>query len=135
MADSDEPVVPVDIWRDSPVRFLGYANELGESFRPIVPRLVAPSYALAFAYVLGDTAHKTTRAVANAPSDAARTSHGAAAALDTLIWQTLVRYWRWHDALWGCWLCRYTENDELLPGTGERRDSGLHHQPCGACCL
>ncbi|TYZ65321.1 hypothetical protein PybrP1_004074 [[Pythium] brassicae (nom. inval.)] len=81
--------VPVDIWRDSPVRFLGYANELGESFRPVAPRFVVPSYALAFAYVLGDTAHKATRATANAPPDASRTALGAAAALDTLIWQTL----------------------------------------------
>ena len=35
-----------DIWRDSVVRFAVYANEVGESFRHVVPRLVAPSYVL-----------------------------------------------------------------------------------------
>ena len=27
----------VDIYRDSPLRYLGYANECGEAFRPLVP--------------------------------------------------------------------------------------------------
>ena len=31
---------PFDFWRDSLIRYLGYANELGESFRPLYPRLV-----------------------------------------------------------------------------------------------
>ena len=44
----------IDIWRDSPVRLLGYANEVGESFRYIFPRMVTPSYVLAFAYTFGD---------------------------------------------------------------------------------
>ena len=29
---------PLDIWRDTPVRLLGYANEVGEAFRHNVPR-------------------------------------------------------------------------------------------------
>ena len=29
----------VDLYRDTPVRFLGYANELGESFKPLIPRI------------------------------------------------------------------------------------------------
>lgn len=33
----------LDIWRDSPLRYAGYANEVGESFRNIAPRLVGPS--------------------------------------------------------------------------------------------
>ena len=45
----------VDIWRDTPVRLLGYTNEVGESFRYVFPRGVIPSYAVAFAYVLADT--------------------------------------------------------------------------------
>ncbi|CAM9642447.1 unnamed protein product [Choristocarpus tenellus] len=32
-----------DIWRDSLLRYLGYANEVGESFRFIAPRVVGPS--------------------------------------------------------------------------------------------
>ena len=48
----------VDLYRDTPVRYLGYANELGESFRYVTPWLVKPSYAVAFAYVFADTYDK-----------------------------------------------------------------------------
>ncbi len=54
LALSDSP----DLWRETPLRYLGYANELGESFRSIVPRFVKPSYGLAFGYVLCDTVDK-----------------------------------------------------------------------------
>ena len=57
----------IDIWRDSPLRYVGYANEAGEAFRPLLPRLVGPSYALAFAYVLGDTWDKAAAARNAAP--------------------------------------------------------------------
>ena len=52
----------VDLWRDTPVRLLGYANEVGESFRYIFPRMVKPSYGLAFAYTFGDVYDKGQRA-------------------------------------------------------------------------
>ena len=57
MAEKKEMSKPeaVDIWRDTPVRLLGYANEVGESFRYVVPRGVVPSYMLAFGYVFADT--------------------------------------------------------------------------------
>ena len=54
MAENKESKA-IDIWRDTPVRLLGYANEVGESFRYVFPRGVAPSYVLAFGYVLADT--------------------------------------------------------------------------------
>eukprot|EP00644_Phytophthora_capsici_P006006 jgi/Phyca11/41284/gw1.2.206.1 len=82
-----------DIWRDSLVRYFGYANEVGESFRPIAPRLVAPSYVVAFGYVLGDTLDKATKthkeAVAQNVSSRKRNVLVAAATVDTLAWQTL----------------------------------------------
>ncbi|GAB9470950.1 hypothetical protein Gpo141_00008177 [Globisporangium polare] len=90
---SSSPPPPVDLWRDSLVRYLGYSNELGESFRPISPRLVVPSYALAFAYVLGDTADKafkaSDRARAQQFSAPKRNAVIADAAVDTLLWQTM----------------------------------------------
>ena len=58
------PVVPVaaaevDIYRDTPVRFLGYANEVGEAFRALVHvNWVRFSYGVASAYVLADTYDK-----------------------------------------------------------------------------
>ncbi|KAG3003937.1 hypothetical protein JG687_00012014 [Phytophthora cactorum] len=88
----DSQHVP-DIWRDSLVRYLGYANELGESFRPIVPRLVVPSYFVAFGYVLGDTFDKATKAHATAVdqqvSSRKRNALVADAIIDTLAWQTM----------------------------------------------
>ena len=106
-----------DLWRDTKVRYLGYANEVGEAFRPIAPRLVRPSYAVAFAYVFGDTYDKSTKAYAAATatpeaSVVSTTASSAAApatvdtgsnpakspsnprllaaeaAIDTLVWQT-----------------------------------------------
>ncbi len=46
----------VDIYRDTPVRLLGYANEVGESFRALVNVWwVRASYGVSSAYVLADT--------------------------------------------------------------------------------
>ena len=52
----------VDIWRQTLLRYAGYANEVGEAFAPIFPRFLVPSYAISIAYVLGDTADKTKAA-------------------------------------------------------------------------
>ena len=52
----------VDIWRHTMLRYLGYTNELGESFRPIFPKFVVPSYVVSFGYVFCDTADKTIKA-------------------------------------------------------------------------
>ncbi|KAG7388078.1 Mitochondrial fission process protein 1 [Phytophthora pseudosyringae] len=82
-----------DMWRDSLVRYFGYANELGESFRPIVPRLVVPSYLVAFGYVLGDTFDKASKAHAKAAAQGVsirkRNALVADATIDTLAWQTM----------------------------------------------
>lgn len=49
---SEEKSSPsVDIFRDTPVRFFGYANEIGEALHPIHPKLLRPSYIVAFTYV------------------------------------------------------------------------------------
>ena len=74
------PVEEKDIWRKSILRYAGYANEVGESFRPIFPQFVIPSYIVAFAYVLGDTQDKARKA---------SSSEKYIQAFDTLIWQTL----------------------------------------------
>ena len=77
----------VDIWRDTPLRLLGYANEVGESFRYMYPRLVAPSYVLAFSYVFADTQDKATKQYR---SDGQQmTKRLVTSSLDCLIWQTL----------------------------------------------
>ena len=43
----------VDIYRDTPVRLLGYANEVGEAFRALIHvNWVRASYGVASLYVL-----------------------------------------------------------------------------------
>ena len=61
MTDQSKKSEEVDIWRDTPVRLMGYANEVGESFRYMFPRLVRPSYCVSFGYVFADTADKTLK--------------------------------------------------------------------------
>ncbi|XP_055641285.1 mitochondrial fission process protein 1 [Toxorhynchites rutilus septentrionalis] len=77
-----------DIYRDTLVRYLGYANEVGEAFRPIVKKIfVHASYGVAVSYVLADTADKSRKQYAK-PEALGGGSRGAAIASgDTLIWQ------------------------------------------------
>ena len=37
------------------IRYLGYSNELGEAFRPILPYLIIPSYIIAVGYMIYDS--------------------------------------------------------------------------------
>lgn len=51
-----------DMYRDSKLRYLGYSNEVGEAFRPLIHRnFVRASYLLATAYVCADTVDKSVR--------------------------------------------------------------------------
>lgn len=78
----------VDIYRDSPLRYLGYANECGEAFRPLVPvELVYFTYFAAISYVLADTIDKGKKGAAAPGADAPlRATLGAT---DTFLWQML----------------------------------------------
>ncbi|NXA11690.1 MTFP1 protein, partial [Sapayoa aenigma] len=52
-----------DLYRDTWVRYLGYANEVGESFRSLVPvSVVWASYGVATAYVTADAIDKGRKA-------------------------------------------------------------------------
>lgn len=82
---------PTDIFRDTPVRLLGYTNEVGEAFRSLVHvNVVRLSYAVASVYVVADTADKVLKAdkvkcsVANAHRNKLLNT-----AVDTLVWQAL----------------------------------------------
>ena len=80
---SSEAKKDVDIFRDTPVRLLGYSNEVGEAFRALVHvNWVRASYGLASAYVLADTNDKAGKAVGGGKEK-------AVAAFDTLVWQAL----------------------------------------------
>jgi fission process protein 1 len=84
----------VDIFRDTPIRLCGYANELGESFRPFLPvSVVRASYGVAIIYGLGDVIDKGWKA--NEENQIAKQSNQPAKrsvineAVDCAIWQGL----------------------------------------------
>ena len=80
---------PVDLYKDTWVRYLGYANEVGEAFGPILPKFVTPSYVIAFGYVFADTADKVMKAyyVGSDRNEIMRIGS------DTLLWQTMASVW------------------------------------------
>mmetsp|Transcript_19050 Transcript_19050/g.26186 ORF Transcript_19050/g.26186 Transcript_19050/m.26186 type:complete len:164 (+) Transcript_19050:89-580(+) len=73
-----------DLWRDTPIRFVGYANEVGEAFRSVYPKYLRLSYIVAFGYVGCDAADKIYRAINDGASNETTIKIGA----DVLIWQT-----------------------------------------------
>ncbi|NXK51641.1 MTFP1 protein, partial [Chauna torquata] len=105
--------VEPDLYRDTWVRYLGYANEVGESFRPIVPVVaVWASYGVATAYVTADAIDKGRKAAAvSAPllsplvpscppsdtslspqahaQDPGKATRVGVAVADTFVWQSL----------------------------------------------
>ena len=79
------PVAPSDIWRESPLRYLGYANEVGEAFGPLYPKYVRPSYGIALLYVGCDTVDKTWKSIQHGDG----TIQTLQKSSDALVWQTL----------------------------------------------
>merc|ERR1740124_140888 len=83
------------VFRDSPLRYLGYANEVGESFRFQFPRFVKPSYAVSFGYCFMDSVYngyRTWTTFDNTPTKLGARSkefQTIVAMGDTLLWQTL----------------------------------------------
>ncbi|KAJ8598439.1 hypothetical protein CTAYLR_006855 [Chrysophaeum taylorii] len=74
----------IDYFRDTPLRLMGYANEVGESFKPLISRSAyLLSYALAGTYVLGDSYDKYERERRADRSDDAALVSGVKA----LVWQ------------------------------------------------
>ena len=94
-AEFDE-AVRYNIFRDSPLRYMGYCNEIGESFRYQFPRFVVPSYILSFGYVGADAlttgyreycSEDTSRN--NKETKISREYRAGIATFDTLLWQSL----------------------------------------------
>ncbi|XP_020808432.1 mitochondrial fission process protein 1 isoform X2 [Drosophila serrata] len=76
----------VDIYRDTFIRYMGYSNEIGESFRPLVPKsLVAASYGMAIGYVCTDTFDKALRL----QMEGASTKEVAIKGADVFAWQMM----------------------------------------------
>jgi len=48
----------IDLMRETNLRYLGYANEVGESFNLQFPQFLTPSYAVAYGYCVADSLYK-----------------------------------------------------------------------------
>ncbi|KAF5929139.1 hypothetical protein HPG69_019159 [Diceros bicornis minor] len=79
-----------DLFRDTWVRYLGYANEVGEAFRSLVPAAVVwLSYGVASSYVLADAIDKGKKAGKVPSPEAGRSARVTVAVVDTFVWQAL----------------------------------------------
>ncbi|XDA85522.1 hypothetical protein R6Z07F_015299 [Ovis aries] len=79
-----------DLFRDTWVRYLGYANEVGEAFRSLVPAAVVwLSYGVSSSYVLADAIDKGKKARDVPGPEAGRSSRVTVAVVDTFVWQAL----------------------------------------------
>uniref|UniRef100_A0A6B2LMH5 Mitochondrial fission process protein 1 n=1 Tax=Arcella intermedia TaxID=1963864 RepID=A0A6B2LMH5_9EUKA len=82
------------MFRDTPIRLLGYMNEVGESFRPIIPRiLVHSTYVIAAGYGLADAldkGHKNYKFTKhhNLSSNTVKITT-AGKVIETFLWQSL----------------------------------------------
>jgi len=77
------------LFRQLPVRLLGYTNEVGEAFKPYIGMWIyLCTYAVTIAYVCSDTAYQTWL-VNESLNDSKSQFIVAKAAIDVFIWQML----------------------------------------------
>jgi len=111
----------VDIWRDTPVRYLGYANECGEAFKAFLPGWGVPaSYVVAIGYVLADTVDKANKEWKSPAecSTGVRIARVAASASDALTWQLLASVF-WPGSVIHLIVAASTRTLEALPGVSD----------------
>ena len=78
-----------DPYRETSIRYMGYANEVGEALEDYLPTWGLPaSYCVAATYVLFDTLDKGQKAFDTSPRDV-RFEEGIRASSETLVWQLL----------------------------------------------
>lgn len=79
-----------DIFRDSLLRYMGYANECGEAFVAWLPAWGVPAtYGVAATYVLADTIDKGVKRWNKAEGEDNRAQQALAVATETVTWQML----------------------------------------------
>merc|ERR1711966_115755 len=89
-SSSPSPDGEVDLYRDTPLRYMGYSNEVGEAFVAFLPGWGVPaSYGVAALYVLADTIDKGKKAADGEADESQKLKRGAIVSLDTFTWQML----------------------------------------------
>lgn len=92
--DSNE--TELDLFRDTPIRYLGYANEIGESFRSMISSAaVRATYGVSFGYVFMDVIDKGKKTYEKEKKSSEKgidkespTIKTAKIATDCLVWQS-----------------------------------------------
>ncbi|XP_019871831.1 mitochondrial fission process protein 1 [Aethina tumida] len=81
---------PKDLYRETPIRYLGYANEVGEAFRGwIGSKWVNATYGVATLYVLADTIDKSINSYETNKNERNHIKKVTYTTIDTLLWQFL----------------------------------------------
>ena len=75
-----------DYLRDTVLRYLGLANEVGEATRYIFPKFLRPSYMIAFGYVFTDAFDKARHQYLLNKNKANKKRKIFTAFMDCLIW-------------------------------------------------
>ncbi|XP_020035589.1 mitochondrial fission process protein 1 [Castor canadensis] len=93
MSEPQPPGTDRDLYRDTWVRYLGYANEVGEALRSLVPTAVVwLSYGVSSSYVVADAIDKGKKAGAVGEVSSPEAGHSTRvtlAVVDTFVWQAL----------------------------------------------
>ena len=110
-----------DPYRETSIRYMGYANEVGEALENYLPEWGLPaSYCVAATYVMFDTLDKGQKAFDAAPKDE-RIEESLKASTETFIWQILA------SIFWPGGVIRLMVNviDLLIPGDNEYISTAL----------
>src|SRR6056300_1919746 len=110
-----------DPYRETSIRYMGYANEVGEALENYLPEWGLPaSYCVAATYVMFDTLDKGQKAFDTAPRDE-RLEESLKASTETFIWQLLA------SLFWPGGVIRLTVNviDFMIPGDNENISTAL----------
>src|SRR5210317_268612 len=113
----------VDPYRETSLRYMGYANELGEAFTSYLPEWGLPaSYCVAASYVMFDTIDKGQKAF-DAAEEEDKLTDTLRISAETLTWQMLA------SVFWPGSIIRVIVNASATMISNRHLDNELHFLP------
>jgi len=117
------PYKAVDPYRETSLRYMGYANELGEAFTTYLPEWGLPaSYCVAASYVMFDTIDKGQKAY-DAADEGEKFQDTLRISAETLTWQMLA------SVFWPGSIIRVIVNASATMISNRHLDDRLHFLP------
>jgi len=117
------PYKAVDPYRETSLRYMGYANELGEAFTTYLPEWGLPaSYCVAASYVMFDTIDKGQKAY-DAADEGEKFQDTLRISAETLTWQMLA------SVFWPGSIIRVIVNASATMISNRHLDDQLHFLP------